>query len=491
MHKVVSTDIRTGYFAQEPSVSLLLYQYIFVYKFTHMHFPIILRLGGVSVLSTFLLLVTFLTKGPTTTERTTPSNSKMLAVPHLPVSLPFRAALRKPAPVPADTTVSGLADALADVQRRSYFLDSIAEDTTTFLATNTAQHLTAQLGAATYTVAAAPPLSASNHVREEGRATPPAWNVRFVLRGLGRRGQVSLHPRADASAIVTDATIRYAHATAFSVDYVNSPSGVRQNYQVNQRPASTGPLQVLLHLETQLRVRKEDSTTLTFATSTDSTILRYSGLRAWDAAGRVLPAHLAWQAKNQALTLEVDDTQATYPVTIDPLASTPSLTLTDPEPNYSGQFGYSVAGAGDVNGDGYSDVIIGVPGSNSQGRAYLFLGSSSGLRKTPAATLTDPAAALYSLFGFSVAGAGDVNGDGYADVIIGAWGTNEGQGSAYLYLGGSAGLKATPSTTFNLMNPDSSFGRSVAGIGDVNGMAMPIFLSARMAAQTRGTLTSS
>ncbi|OUJ76146.1 hypothetical protein BXP70_02415 [Hymenobacter crusticola] len=293
--------------------------------------------------------------------------------------------------------------------------------------------------------------------------------MRFVLRGLGRRGRVSLHPQAKASAIVADTTIRYAHAAAFSVDYVNSPAGVRQNYQVNERPASTGPLQVLLRLETQLRVRKEDSTTLTFTTNTGSTLLRYSGLRAWDATGRVLPAHLAWQDNTHALALEVDDTQATYPVTIDPLASTPSMTLTDPAPNYSGQFGYSVAGAGDVNGDGYSDAIIGVPGSDSQGRAYLFLGSSSGLNKTPAATLKDPAAALYSLFGFSVAGAGDVNGDGYADVIIGAWGTNADQGSAYLYLGSSTGLSATPSTTFNLANPYSLFGRSVAGLGDVNG----------------------
>ncbi|WP_324674231.1 FG-GAP-like repeat-containing protein [Hymenobacter sp. GOD-10R] len=374
--------------------------------------------------------------------------------------------------MPVDTSAAGLTGALADIQRRSYFLSPVAEKSTTHLAANAAQHLTAHLGAATYTLAAAsflPHPSPSNQLHQEDQATPPAWNVRFILRGLGRRGQVSIHPQATASATATDTTIHYAHGAAFAVDYVNSPAGVRQNYQVAQRPGSTGPLQVLLRLETQLHVQKEDSTTLTFATNTDSTVLRYSGLQAWDATGRVLPAHLAWQNNTQALTLEVDDAHATYPITIDPLASTPSATLTDPAPNYSGQFGYSVAGAGDVNGDGYADAIVGVPGSNSQGRAYLFLGSSNGLSKTPVATLQDPAAALYSLFGFSVAGAGDVNGDGYADVLVGAWGTNADQGSAYLYLGSSTGLSAIPSTTFNPAIPNSLFGRSVAGIGDVNG----------------------
>ena len=66
----------------------------------------------------------------------------------------------------------------------------------------------------------------------------------------------------------------------------------------------------------------------------------------------------------------------------------------------------------DVNGDGYADLVVGASGvSTSTGRAYVYLGSATGLSGTPATSLTGPDGA-YSDFGYSVASAGDVNGDG-------------------------------------------------------------------------------
>src|SRR6266568_780792 len=78
----------------------------------------------------------------------------------------------------------------------------------------------------------------------------------------------------------------------------------------------------------------------------------------------------------------------------------------------SAELGLSVATAGDVNHDGFSDVIVGAPfydnGQTDEGRAFVYLGSASGLATTPAWTAeSDQASAL---FGFSVATAGDVNG---------------------------------------------------------------------------------
>jgi len=130
-------------------------------------------------------------------------------------------------------------------------------------------------------------------------------------------------------------------------------------------------------------------------------------------------------------------------------------------------FGRSVATAGDVNGDGYSDVIVGAPGYNGHGRVFLYLGSASGLATTPAWTAdgTQPGAR----FGTSVASAGDVNGDGYSDVIVGAPLYDNGLGRVFLYLGSASGLATSPAWSAEGIEGGGWFGSSVASAGDVDG----------------------
>jgi hypothetical protein len=131
-------------------------------------------------------------------------------------------------------------------------------------------------------------------------------------------------------------------------------------------------------------------------------------------------------------------------------------------------FGNSVATAGDVNGDGYSDVVVGAWGhTSSTGKAYLYLGGASGLAASASWTAVGEATIDY--FGNSVATAGDVNGDGYADVVVGAYGNTGDTGKAYLYLGGASGLAASPSWTAVGEAVNDWFGNSVATAGDVNG----------------------
>jgi hypothetical protein len=145
------------------------------------------------------------------------------------------------------------------------------------------------------------------------------------------------------------------------------------------------------------------------------------------------------------------------------------------EPNQdSVHFGYSVSGAGDVNGDGYSDVIVGAPnydgGQAYEGGAFVYHGSSSGLSTNPQWWKESNQDSAY--FGYSVSSAGDVNNDGYSDVIVGAYGYDNGEtneGAAFVYHGGSSGLASSPDWTNESDQSEARFGTSVSGAGDVNG----------------------
>ncbi len=132
----------------------------------------------------------------------------------------------------------------------------------------------------------------------------------------------------------------------------------------------------------------------------------------------------------------------------------------------SSQFGYSVSDAGDVNGDGYSDVIAGAYNySSSTGRAYIYFGGAS-MNNTADVTMTGESA--FSNFGNSVSSAGDVNGDGYSDVIAGAYGYNSSTGRAYIYFG-AASMNNTADVTLTGEASGIQLGQSVSEAGDVNG----------------------
>ncbi len=149
------------------------------------------------------------------------------------------------------------------------------------------------------------------------------------------------------------------------------------------------------------------------------------------------------------------------------LSPTPSWFMTgEPGTSYLGR---SVSTAGDVNGDGYSDVIVGAPNAGGGGKAYLYLGSPEGLSTLPAWQI---AGANGESLGNSVSTAGDVNGDGYSDVIVGAPGTGlspQGPGRACVYLGSITGLATTPVWTGSLGQTADWYGFSVSTAGDVNG----------------------
>ena len=130
--------------------------------------------------------------------------------------------------------------------------------------------------------------------------------------------------------------------------------------------------------------------------------------------------------------------------------------------------GWSVAGAGDVNGDGFADVLVGSPTANANtGAAFLYLGSPSGPSASPDWTATGGAAGEF--LGYVVAGIGDLNCDGRSDVAVSLPGHNGNRGQVAIYLGTPSGLAATPSQVIDGDVIGGFFGYAVTGAGDVNG----------------------
>lgn len=302
------------------------------------------------------------------------------------------------------------------------------------------------------------------------RNAQDGWSFHLELLDINK-GAGGWLPTGMASATCSGSTLAVDHGT-FRMCYANAANGMRHDLIVMHPPGGTGPLRARLRMGGNLVPLQVGEDRILFNGSGSGQadlkpVLDYSGLVAWDAAGTMLPARMRLEA--DVLVLEVDDSAAAYPVTIDPLSTSPDAVLNGSQA--ASTYGYSVATAGDVNGDGYSDLLVGIPNYDTPavdaGMVQLFLGSATGIAATPAWTASGAAAG--NQFGFSVSSAGDINGDGYSDVVVGAPGASGSAGAVYFYLGSAAGLGAVPVVRTGDAQAGSKFGFSVALAGDVNG----------------------
>lgn len=137
-------------------------------------------------------------------------------------------------------------------------------------------------------------------------------------------------------------------------------------------------------------------------------------------------------------------------------------------------FGFSVSSAGDFNNDGFADLIVGVPGSDvsgaEAGSAYIYYGgSSTSLFERVDVSLHSPSS--NARFGSSVSFADDMNGDGFSDVVVGAPEDDQGgsnAGRAYIYFGGMP-ASGQPAGVLSGTATEERLGESVSNGGDLNG----------------------
>ena len=251
----------------------------------------------------------------------------------------------------------------------------------------------------------------------------------------------------DRSEIIASGNKAYIENENIRIDYTNVKEGMRQDFIIKKRPGGEGKLRLNISAVTKLKMIA-GSDALMFKDENGIDKMKYSALKCWDANGRELRAYFEKNnyelrvtnyessankhnsksplreaseiLNSKQFSIVVNDEEAVYPITIDPLSTSPSWSA---ESNQAGaQFGFSAATAGDVNGDGYSDVIVGAPyydnGQTDAGKSYVFYGSATGLSVTPNWTAEGNSNLINN--GYSVSTAGDVNGDGYSDVVVGA-----------------------------------------------------------------------
>ena len=301
----------------------------------------------------------------------------------------------------------------------------------------------------------------------------PTTLLKMQYAGLTRNSNISIsnfNPITANSLSFQANQVTLEHDNDVQEWFKNNNEGIEHGYNLNQRLEGSGELKLTVEISKGEVIQNGDSVILK---SSDGRSLDYKKLVILDANETFLPAKLIRLAANK-LQIQFDDSEAIYPVIVDPiLTNTPDTKLM--EEGYSQYFGQKVSNAGDVNGDGFDDVIIGNWGNLNA--AFVYHGGSNGINSTYA-TKIDIRIGEGMVWGgpnfYNVSNAGDIDGDGFDDVIVGAPNYTEyeiggsaiirSSGPIFIYHGSVNGISGTANIITERIDLDS-----VSNAGDING----------------------
>jgi hypothetical protein len=288
------------------------------------------------------------------------------------------------------------------------------------------------------------------------------WKLNLRLRGYGR----ATLETADVDKVsARQSRVELSRAQGALVEwYDNRAAGLEQGFTLQHAPHGDGPLRLILEAEGDLHPEPEiRNTAVRFVAADGETTLRYTGLKVWDAAQRELTAHLEVQGRQLALV--VNDRDAAYPVTLDPLITSQEAKL---RPKIAGDgaagdsFGHSVSLSSDGN-----TALVGASGDDTAaganaGSAYVFVrsGANWGLQ----AKLMAGDGTSQDLFGASVS----VSSDGSTALVGAPHATYDypRNGGAYVFVRNGTNWSQQAELTPTDAGADDHFGYSVSISGD-------------------------
>ena len=297
--------------------------------------------------------------------------------------------------------------------------------------------------------------------------TENSWSWDIGLSGFGYSGQVSSITTKPQLSVEKN-HINYEYSPQLTGWYINDEKGLEQGFTIEAppQPKINAPLVIEMALETTLTPRAIDKgEAIAFHDDSGEHVLTYKDLIVIDALGQDVSAWLSMSGSSK-ISIFIDDTSVTYPLTIDPLIVTEVKKLTASDGAIEDHFGWSMSISGDV-------IVVGARfdddgASSDEGSAYIFERNRGGTENWGEVTkLTASDGTEFDNFGYSVSISGDV-------LVVGApfdyVSAKVYQGSAYVFERNTGGAdnwgQVTKLTASDGLATDF-FGISVSISGDV------------------------